>query len=85
MFEDFLLKDCKILLDVYKGSLQITNTVLIAQVLEIDDKLMKVKMLEDVNLKGPNKTKTFQMFEKDEEVYLNINHITAISINYAKV
>ncbi len=85
MFEDFILKNCKILLDTYQNAIHITNIVLLAQVLEVDDKLMKVRMIADANIKWATKTKTYQMFEKDDEVYLNIRHITAISIVYDEV
>ena len=85
MFEDFLLKDCKILLDAHGGMVNgwADNLVLVARVLEVDDKLMKVSVIADI--KGFNKRGVVPMFNAGDEVYLSINHITAISINYDKV
>jgi len=85
MFEDFLLKDCKILLDnpSYWNAAPSGNIVLLAQVLEVSEKLMKVRMLTDA--KHIHFKNEVMMFQKDDEVYLNIRHITAISINYGKV
>ena len=76
MFEDFLLKDCKILLNCFSGNKN-TNIVLFAQVLEIDDKLMKVRLL------GDSKTVS-NVFLSGEEIYINICHIVAILIIYNK-
>ncbi len=85
MFEDFILKNCKILLDNHGGMVGgwANNLVLLARVIEIDDKLMKVSVIADI--KGFNKRGVVPMFNAGDEVYLNIRHITAISIVYDKM
>jgi len=77
MFEDFLLKECVVMLSVSNNSIQ--PIVFIGRVLEVDDCLMKIQILESGGNICKSSSKLKLIFKPENEVYLNVNNVIAIS------